>query len=231
MSRSLADRIVITIDPMAETVNVDEIAMGVTRTKAVLPDDLVACFEKSIKEPKRITSGFLPENCLSVSVTAGTKSFVIRHPALRADITYMKTVYEGFPLPRLVFGFDISRDGRVTKCRMAVVADEKPSPDTPLFTYPFSNVYADDGICVGAANSLPVYKNTRALSSLPHLILALPNNDHLFSRANNRLKLGHRELLEHLADKEPSYYYEYVLTPKKGRTLNHFINENTGRTL
>jgi hypothetical protein len=86
-------------------------------------------------------------------------------------------------------------------------------------------VYPDGTICTGAANSLPAYKETRTLSSLPYLILAFPNNDHNFSRANNRPKLGYRELLEHMKDKEPSYWYERILIPKEGKTLSDFIKQ------
>jgi hypothetical protein len=222
----LADEIVITINPLAETIGVEEKKDGVIRAKRVAPSDLVKCFEKSIKDAKRADSGFLPENCLSVSVTAKIKTFFVWHPLLRTDYTYHKTVYERFPIPRTVFGFDVANDGRVTKCKVAVVADEKPGPDTKIYEWPFSNVYGDGSVCVGAANNLPAYKNTRALSSLPHLILSLPNNDHNYSRAKNRLRADCRELLEHMKDKEPSHWYELALIPREGKTLRDFIDGN-----
>jgi hypothetical protein len=224
----LPDKIVITIKPAEESITVEETAGGVTSAKGISHDSLVTCFEKSIKEPKRLDSGFLPDNCLAVSFTAGNKYFVIRHPLLRADITYHQTVYENFPIPRMVFGFVVARDGRVTGCKVAAVADEKPVPETRVYEWPFSNVFNDGRICTGAANSLPVHKTGRTLSSLPHFILALPNNDHNFNRGHNKMKLGYRELLDYMKDKEPSHYYEQVLIPKKAGTLGKFIDEQGG---
>ena len=60
------------------------------------------------------------------------------------------------------------------------------------------------------------------MSSLPYLILEMPNNDDHFTSRSNQLKLEHRDLLEHLKDKDPDYYYEKVLIPS-GRTLKDFI--------
>jgi hypothetical protein len=223
-----ADKIVITINPMKETITVEETADGVTSTKGISHDSLIACFEKSIKDPKYVTSGFLPENCLSVSIAAGSRYFVIRHPLLRADITYHGTLYENFPIPRMVFGFAVARDGRVKECKAVIVADEKPAPGIQVYEWPFSNVFGDGRICTGAANSLPVYKTGRALSSLPYHILSLPNNDHCFNPGHNRLKLGYRELLDYMKDKEPPHWYEHVLIPKKACTLEKFFDEKGG---
>ncbi len=65
-------------------------------------------------------------------------------------------------------------------------------------------------------------KSLHTLSSLPYLILEMPNNDDHFSASHNQLKLEHQDLLEHLKDKSPDYYYEKVLIPS-GRTLKEFI--------
>jgi hypothetical protein len=106
---------------------------------------------------------------------------------------------------------------------MAIIADEKPTPGTQVYVYPFSNVYSNTGICIGAANSFPAYKDLRTLGTLPYHILSLPNNDHNFSRGENKLKLPYRDLLEHLKDKDPSYYYRHVLI-KRSMTVQDFID-------
>ena len=220
---NLPDEIAITINPLAETIRVAETKDGVTRVKGVSSESVIRCFEQSISESKCVDSGFLPENCLAVSIAARSKRFVLSHPSLRADIVYHDTMYERFPLPRLVFGFEVASGGRIARCEVAVVADEKPTPETKLFEWPFSNVYPNGSVCTGAANTLPAHKNARTLSSLSHFVLSLPNNDHNFSRANNRPKLGYRELLDLMKDKEPSYWYEHILIPKKNATLGKFI--------
>ena len=57
-----------------------------------------------------------------------------------------------------------------------------------------------------------------------HFILSMDNNDHSFSAANNKLGFDMRELLEHLKEKDPRYYYNSVLV-SSGATLNEFITK------
>ena len=56
----------------------------------------------------------------------------------------------------------------------------------------------------------------------PHRLLSIPNNDDQYSEKNSQLNLPYRALLEHLKDKDTSYYYEKVLIPN-GKTLKDFI--------
>ncbi len=93
---------------------------------------------------------------------------------------------------------------------------------TPMFYYPFSNVYGNERVCTGN-NILPRYKKLSALKNFPRYLLGLPDNDDMFDRDKNRMKLDHKSLLEHLKDKDPAYYYTDVLV-SNGRTLGDFIN-------
>ena len=106
-------------------------------------------------------------------------------------------------------------------CSIGVVADEVPTPDTVMYHYPFSNVYPDGKVCTGN-NVLPRYKKLAALRHFPRYLLGLPDNDDMYDREKNRLKLGHGGLMEHLKDKEPGYYYSNILVPN-GKTLKDFI--------
>ena len=92
-----------------------------------------------------------------------------------------------------------------------------------MFVYPFSNVSNDFSLCTGG-NVLPAIKSPYSLSNMPDYILSLPDNDDYFNIKNNRLQLNHRELMEHLADKTPEYYYSDVLIPS-GKTLTDFYEE------
>ena len=51
----------------------------------------------------------------------------------------------------------------------------------------------------------------------------LPDNDDFYQERGNRLKMGHRDLLEHLRDKDRRYYYDHVLVPMPNTTLKDFI--------
>ena len=152
----------------------------------------------------------------------GVVSYREIDPELRADVIYRDTEYRSFPLPRLIFGLRVLGNGKVADCSMGVVADETPTEDTPMFFYPFSNVYEDDRVCTGN-NVLPRYKKLSALKNFPRYLLGLPDNDDMFDRRHNRKELERKELMELLRDKDPAYYYTDILVPNR-RTLSDFIN-------
>lgn len=126
------------------------------------------------------------------------EDYYIRYPELYADITYYDTEYRDFPLPRLVFGFQyMPQEGKVARCRVCVVKDERLTSDTPTYRYPFSNVHGDNNICTGN-NALPIYRDPARLHTLAGYLLRLPNNNDLYSRDNNRLHAEYRDLLEQM---------------------------------
>ena len=155
-------------------------------------------------------------------MSATEKYFVLWNPELRADVIYGDREYPNFPIPRMVFGVRVLENGKVAECSMGVVADEAPTVDTPMFFYPFSNVHSDDRVCTGN-NVLPRYRKISALKNFPRYLLGLPDNDDMYDREHNRLKLSHGELLEHLKDKDPTYYYTDILV-SNGKTLGDFIS-------
>lgn len=214
------NELTIRIDPEGMQIRLESTEDGVTTYKEISPNSFLDCIRNSIRNEKT-ASGFLPENCFHVTTYAdGGRDYCIRHPSLYADITYHSTEYPHFPLPRLVFGFRVSKEGKVSGCRLGVVEDGKLKEDSVMYEYPFSNV-ASFSLCIGA-NSLPVYKKAHTLATLPDFLLRLPNNDDRFSPLNNRPNLQYRELLEHLKNKDPKYYYSDILIPS-GKTIKDFI--------
>ncbi len=195
---------------------------GENRTKVISVDTLIECIKNSLSGI-RISTGLLPVNALSVTVdTDHSQRYVtMEFPDETATVTYMQTEYPNFPLPRLLFGFRIEKSGRISGVNMGVPALGKLTPDTQMFYYPFSNV-SRFSLCTGA-NTLPHIQSLQQLSNLPYFILSLPDNDDHYTDQNNRLGLGHRDLMEHLRDKDRNYYYEHVLLPMPNVTLNHFI--------
>lgn len=195
---------------------------GIVSCKEIQADAFLNCIKGSIRH-EAVSSGFLPPNCLFVRVYPdGGKDYCLWYPEVYADISYHETAYSHFPLPRLVFAFHADPEGKISKCRMGVVADERPTPDTVMYIYPFSNVSGRYGdLCIGA-NSLPQYRKPHTLANLPALLLSIPNGDHSYSPKNNKLGLQYRDLLEHLKSKAPSYYYSDVLL-ENGLTLKDFM--------
>ncbi|MCL1866744.1 MAG: prokaryotic E2 ligase family D protein [Oscillospiraceae bacterium] len=205
------------------TAAVDYVLDGTVIHKSLSVIEIVKALKQSSYSKCVAESGLLPKNCIAFSRDMETdgRYYVIEHTERKSDIVYHNTAYTDFPLPRLVFGFGVSSDGRVCRINVAVVGqDGGLNEETPLYHFPFSNV-SGFAMCTGS-NKLPVYKKASSLNSLPNYLLMLPNNDDHYNKSHNKFGLGYRELLEHLKDKSPDYYYSDVLV-QSGKKLKDFI--------
>ncbi len=210
------------ISPGRAQVIVEQEENGAISRKSISPDSLTRCFLTSRYDDEVHATGLLPEGCIAVSMTPKHIWYFVRYPELYADISYFGTEYPHFPIPRLVFGFQyLFQEKKVVRSYLCVVKDERLTPDTPLFIYPFSNLHSDSSICLGN-NALPIYKDPARLHTLAAYILRFPNNNDLYSSSNNQLNLEYRDLLEQLKGKEPSVYYSQVLK-EKNQTLKDFM--------
>lgn len=204
------------------TVAVEEDNDGVKGFKEISPNSLLQCINQSLLRGV-VSSGLLPKGCISyTSHDSGDRNICMLHLESRADITYYGTLYPNFPLPKLVFGFTITKENRINQCRLGVVGNEQSlKPATPMFIYPFSNI-SGTHLCTGN-NVLPKCKSLHTLGSVPYYILGMDNNNDHFKPSNNKLRLEMRDLLELLRDKQSEYYYSDILIPSK-QTLGDFIN-------
>lgn len=218
------DRLSIHISDSAE-ITVEEREDGVKSVKNIELNDLLVCIQSSLREIKPVYHAVLPKNALFYSCCPETGDFsaAIEYPYSKAAVTYMATEYPDFPLPRLVFGFKIGGSGKIRRVYSGVTESGILRENSKMFVYPFSNVSSDFSLCTGD-NVLPAIKSPYSLSNMPDYILSMPDNDDHFEPKNNRLHLGHRELMEHLADKSPEYYYSDILIPS-GKTLADFYGE------
>ncbi|MCM1060831.1 MAG: prokaryotic E2 ligase family D protein [Eubacterium sp.] len=204
-------------------ITVERDSSGVKSFKQIAPDTLIQCINKSLLRGA-VHSGLLPKNCISFSTyDDGCKSISMIHSENRADISYFGTEYKNFPLPRLVFGFRLTNEGRINGCKLGVTENvEVLKPDTKMYYYPFSNVNGFH-LCTGN-NALPKYSSLHTLASLPYYIISMPNNNDYFNNSHNKPMLEMRNLLELLKDKNRDFYYSDILIPI-GLTLNDFIKE------
>ena len=216
-----SNELTIRIDPNGPRVRLERCEGGIVTCKEISHDSFFGCIKDSVDRDE-VSSGLLPQNCFHVSILpSGERRFCLWHPARRADISYYGTEYKDFPLPRLVFGFQVSATGKVYQCTLGVVEDERLSEKTRMYAYPFSNV-GGFKLCTGN-NALPTYQNVQTLATLPYFLLRLPNNNDSFHKAHNLLGLDHRTLLNHLKDKSPDYYYGNILV-SNNKTLKDFIS-------
>lgn len=204
-----------------DAISVETIADGVKSFKQIAPDSLLSCINQSLLRGA-VSSGLLPRNCLSFTAyDCGDKDICILHPEERADISYVGTEYKDFPLPRLIFGFHVSKEGKVSRCRLGVVDNDLIlKPKTKMYHYPLSNV-SGFSLCVGN-NILPKCESLHTLTSLPYHILLMPNNNDHYRSENNKNKLEMRDLLEFMKDKPAALWYSEILVPS-GKVLNDFI--------
>lgn len=217
------DEIVLRINSTLGTIKVETNNGGVISHKEITDETLASCLQGSLRHPGYV-SGLLPEGCISFySNAAEERSVGILHPVRHADITYYNTSYLNFPLPRLVFKFSLHRGLRVQTVDVGVVEEGRLRPDSKMFHWPFSNVNGFH-MCIGN-NVMPKCESLHTLSSLPYHIMEIPNNDDHYTPHNNQMDLEYRDLLEHMKDKEPAYYYEKILVPNR-KTLKDFIHVN-----
>lgn len=215
------EEMVLHINSSNGEISVEDKVDGVIRFKQISADALLECIKNSIERGMVIKSGLLPKNCIAYDVGDNDfRSVTILHEERYADISYYKSEYLHFPLPKLVFKFNVKMGSRVNSCRIGIVADERLTPNTKMYKYPFSNV-SGFNLCLGN-NVLPKCESLHTIASLPYQILTIPNNDDMFDPKNNKEHLDYRTLLESLKDKQPSYYYENVLV-ESGKTLADFI--------
>ena len=218
------DRLSIHISDSAE-IAVEERRNGIKRIKNISINDLLVCIKSSLREIKPVYHAVLPKNALFYSCCPETGDFsaAIEYPYSKATVTYMATEYPDFPLPKLVFGFKIGGSGKIRRVCLGVTESGILRENSKMFVYPFSNVSNNFSLCTGG-NELPKINSPYSLSNMPDYILSLPDNDDHFNRRNNKLNLSHRELMEHLADKSPEYYYSDILIPS-GKRLADFYGE------
>ena len=155
--------VILRLSPTRNTIIVEEQKPGgIAAYREIDPLELYYVINQSYASNDYLDSGFLPEHCLHLSMSATEKYFVLWNPELRSDVIYGDREYPNFPIPRMVFGVRVLENGKVAECSMGVVADEAPTMDTPMFFYPFSNVHSDDRVCT-ANNVLPRYRKISAL--------------------------------------------------------------------
>lgn len=95
------------------------------------------------------------------------------------QIVQYKDITLSIPFPSLVFYFEV-KNGNVTISSCYAIKDEIPNDRSPLYRYPFGNVYKSGSICWGA-NHLKDISNIKELEYIITLFYCLPTNNDLYS--------------------------------------------------
>ena len=150
----------------------------------------------------------------------GTKRIILKYFNMHPDIEYRGTVYSNTAVPNILFGFVIDPNGLIRSKKAICVIGERIDRESPTYQYPFSNVHANSQeICMGS-NKFNKIDNISKLTSAPHFIMQLPNNDDIFKLENNTKELNYRDLLVMHSGKEK--YDDSLLVPI-GKKVKDYI--------
>lgn len=219
--RMSRDEIIIHIDDRQQ-ICVEIKENGIIQAKNIDAKTLTACLTQGIIEIEAgFSSGFLPEGTIWIEEKKGLRRILLEYASPTVNWRYGDILYEGFPLPRLLFGFCLTNIGRICHMAVGIPDSGELSMDTAMFLWPFSNVYRDNQVCLGN-NTLPLLQSLTHLQDVARFFLTLPNNNDLYVQQNNRPGLPYPELLHHLKDKDRQYYYDHILVPS-GATLQQFL--------
>lgn len=204
---------------------VDDCRGKTVKHKVISMNTFVKLVEKNV-EITTVHTGVLPDRCVSYTENQNGSRYVVTDLGkFRIDLIYENTKYEDFPVPRLLFGFEVDKDFKITKVNVAVSDMGTLRENTKLYKYPFSNVSGFD-MCIGQ-NVMPKIKSLRQLNGIPYYIFSMPDNNDRYSPDRTNLNMEYRTMLEFLRDKDEKFYYENVLIPT-GKTLSDFIKPSRG---
>lgn len=159
-------------------------------------------------EDSRISRlGTLPQGFIDGGMELGNMEAIMYVPPRKEIVNFFGTTYV-VPFPALIFHFFVS-NGKLTKSLVfatKVNSMEQLGNETPLFHYPFGNVYNDGKICWG--NSvLPVINSLKQMDEYVSLFFSSGTNNDLFHSIETKskgkpVKLDQRSLLELLQGKK-----------------------------
>lgn len=114
--------------------------------------------------------------------------------------------------PRLLFKFAVFA-GKVKSLQIRAAKEGPLQDDTPLYYYPYTNVYHDGNVCMGTYKYPPV-KEFWNLNTYPDIFYRLPNSTDLYNRPGITL----RELIEFNRERE----FDDSLLEPCGETYGQF---------
>ena len=86
---------------------IDDYRGETVKHKVISMNTLVKIVEKNV-EITTVNSGILPDRCVSYTEKQNGNRYVVMDLGkFRIDLIYENTKYEDFPIPRLLFGFEI----------------------------------------------------------------------------------------------------------------------------
>jgi len=143
----------------------------------------------------------LPKEVLICRVSTGKESSfdaVVLFPAKKRAFSYFGRHYF-LPFPALIAKVNV-RDGRRTGMEMFALPTDEPTDETPLFQYPFGNVYEDGSCCFGNILVEGLTGAAQAPEVLETFLSSITDND--LYHAQNTKRYSQTELIQEIEGKD-----------------------------
>jgi len=153
---------------------------GSVVVKAVKAEDLARAMYGDLK----VDTGWMGPNIRRVSEGSGKTVVLVEDPPQVRRVQYFDRPYQ-IPVPRCLFRFTIA-NGAVVDSRVVATTDPIPGAawlprnDTPVYRFPFPNVYDDTHVCWGRRTVLPAVKPVE-VAGLVNMFYGIPFNGDLAS--------------------------------------------------
>jgi len=181
---------------------------NVMRSFNVYHDDLLHLIQQSTFEEEKkietvlISPAFPPNTVKYGEKSDGTSIIFIQQPEASWDITYHRQSFRDVPFPNLIFGFRIKKQVLTGKFVVAY-KDRFLRDKTPLYRFPYSNVYNEQGSMCFYENI--EYKDLVQLQTFIHRWIHTDMNDHLYGADVNLSGKPLRQLFEEMSGESFNY--------------------------
>lgn len=131
-------------------------------------------------KPTELVGTMIPKNCVFVSATSNTVTYVLEIPKSRMRVKFHDVAYEDVGHPRLLSLVTV-KETKVMGMKFFAIQDVgEVSKQTQLFKYPYSNVYETGNVCWSGYSGTIINSKTD-IEMLPLMFLSTTNNTHLNS--------------------------------------------------
>lgn len=136
---------------------------------------LLKAVQEQTESNSNVILGFasVPKNAAFVVNSNHGTIYLYEIPKTKLRVKYHDVAFEEVGHPRLLFAIFTDNTGQVRKLKLCAIKGKKQiALDTPVFHYPYSNVYDNGSVCWGGYFDLPI-------DQIPSMFLSTPNNNHL----------------------------------------------------
>lgn len=117
----------------------------------------------------------IPKNCVWVQKREKSTKYVIEIPKSQFRVKFQDVPFEDVGHPRMLFVFTVLDSEQIVEMKLVCVKENTDiNLDTPIYSYPYSNVFGNGRVCWGGYRDLKM-----PLNQVANIFLSTSNNSHL----------------------------------------------------